>query len=239
MASIEVGDLTENYAYDDEDKLSTVKISGVTQKSYGYDSAGRTTTGRFLTRDPIKDGRNWYGYCENNPITRVDPNGKAWHDPSKVYVDPDFDGKVWVVGEMGRGKPQIMRPVPRGGWSPNGMDVDILIVQYPNGSQRRFFIPGTSVPGGDDVPSRYIVDKNGNVTLDERDRPGVMVQTGAAGGVISWAPAVFVPIRGPVDPKEFDPGDRTVQYPSGLGGGPTRNWNDDIDRAKGQGDSRA
>ena len=33
------------------------------------------STGRFLTRDPIKDGRNWYGYCDNNPIRLVDPNG--------------------------------------------------------------------------------------------------------------------------------------------------------------------
>ncbi|MDX2066572.1 MAG: RHS repeat-associated core domain-containing protein [Fimbriimonadaceae bacterium] len=33
------------------------------------------STGRFLTRDPIKDGRNWYTYCENNPLTAVDPEG--------------------------------------------------------------------------------------------------------------------------------------------------------------------
>ncbi|MDX2065786.1 MAG: RHS repeat-associated core domain-containing protein, partial [Fimbriimonadaceae bacterium] len=33
------------------------------------------STGRFLTRDPIKDGRNWYTYCENNPLTEVDPDG--------------------------------------------------------------------------------------------------------------------------------------------------------------------
>jgi len=33
------------------------------------------STGRFLTRDPIKDGRNWYAYCENDPLRRVDPFG--------------------------------------------------------------------------------------------------------------------------------------------------------------------
>lgn len=33
------------------------------------------STGRFLTRDPIKDGRNWYGYCGNNPLRWVDPHG--------------------------------------------------------------------------------------------------------------------------------------------------------------------
>ena len=36
-----------------------------------YDSS----TGRFLTRDPVKDGRNWYVYCGNSPLSRVDPNG--------------------------------------------------------------------------------------------------------------------------------------------------------------------
>ena len=37
------------------------------------------STGRFLTRDPIKDGRNWYGYCGNAPISLADPTGTiAW-----------------------------------------------------------------------------------------------------------------------------------------------------------------
>ncbi len=36
-----------------------------------YDS----DTGRFLTRDPIKDGRNWYGYCENDPVRQFDSDG--------------------------------------------------------------------------------------------------------------------------------------------------------------------
>nr|MCU0316087.1 RHS repeat-associated core domain-containing protein [Fimbriimonadaceae bacterium] len=32
-------------------------------------------TGRFLTRDPIKDGRNWYSYAENDPVNLSDPDG--------------------------------------------------------------------------------------------------------------------------------------------------------------------
>ena len=32
-------------------------------------------TGRFLTRDPIKDGRNWYGYCGGNPLSKADSRG--------------------------------------------------------------------------------------------------------------------------------------------------------------------
>ena len=34
-----------------------------------------TSTGRFITEDPIKDGLNWYVYCGNNPVNSVDPNG--------------------------------------------------------------------------------------------------------------------------------------------------------------------
>jgi len=32
--------------------------------------------GPFLTRDPIKDGRNWYAYCASNPVINADPEGE-------------------------------------------------------------------------------------------------------------------------------------------------------------------
>ena len=54
-----------------------------------YDSS----TGRFITRDPIKDGRNWYGYCDNNPITRVDADGLSWE-----ILDELSKGEVWLGG---------------------------------------------------------------------------------------------------------------------------------------------
>jgi RHS repeat-associated protein len=34
--------------------------------------------GRFLSRDPIGDGSNWYAYCGNSPIGRVDADGGRW-----------------------------------------------------------------------------------------------------------------------------------------------------------------
>ena len=37
-----------------------------------YDS----TTGRFTQEDPIRDGYNWYSYCNNNPVIFADPMGK-------------------------------------------------------------------------------------------------------------------------------------------------------------------
>ena len=30
-----------------------------------------------ITEDPIKDGLNWYAYCGNNPVNRIDPWGLA------------------------------------------------------------------------------------------------------------------------------------------------------------------
>ena len=33
------------------------------------------STGRFLTRDPAQDGRNWYAYCDSNPLCAADSDG--------------------------------------------------------------------------------------------------------------------------------------------------------------------
>ncbi len=37
------------------------------------------SVGRFLSSDPAQAGSNWYAYCDNNPLVRVDPTGlDAW-----------------------------------------------------------------------------------------------------------------------------------------------------------------
>ncbi|MBI9100623.1 MAG: RHS repeat-associated core domain-containing protein, partial [Spirochaetaceae bacterium] len=36
--------------------------------------------GRFITEDPIKDGINWFGYANQNPLTFIDPTGLAADD---------------------------------------------------------------------------------------------------------------------------------------------------------------
>ena len=38
-----------------------------------------SSTGRYLSRDPIQDGRNWYSYCSNAPTANVDPDGYQDH----------------------------------------------------------------------------------------------------------------------------------------------------------------
>ncbi|HPR93722.1 MAG TPA: RHS repeat-associated core domain-containing protein, partial [Syntrophomonadaceae bacterium] len=37
-------------------------------------------TGRFISEDPIRDGLNWYVYCNNDPVNYFDPRGLAIGD---------------------------------------------------------------------------------------------------------------------------------------------------------------
>ncbi len=202
---------------------------------YGYqeDSSGLKllghryydpTTGRFLSRDPIKDGRNWYVYCDSNPLSRIDPLGLGWHDPVSVTVSPDFDGKVWVVGEPGKGEEQVFVPLKPGQSSPTGMDVDIVIVQHKDGSQERYFLPGTDGPQFPwEVSSSYAVGSNGAVNAVQNP-PHIVDYPMSIRG-----PSVKVPLpRMPViDPIRFD------RKPGGDHPWPFKgNWNDDIEAAK-------
>ncbi|QYK54657.1 MAG: RHS repeat-associated core domain-containing protein [Fimbriimonadaceae bacterium] len=85
-----------------------------------YDS----DTGRFLTRDSAKDGRNWYSYCASSPVQSADPTGffletladivgigvdiaDIWHDPTNGWA---WGGLAWSVGA-------IFVPFVPGSWS--------------------------------------------------------------------------------------------------------------------------
>lgn len=85
------GGLTDTVEYDSFGKVIARTGTTSTQNGfngdYGYQEDGESgykyvgcryydaDSGRFLTRDPALDGRNWYGYCENNPIRNVDVEG--------------------------------------------------------------------------------------------------------------------------------------------------------------------
>ena len=43
--------------------------------------------GRFTQEDPIRDGYNWYSYCDGNPVMFVDPTGQT----NCVCFGDDFD----------------------------------------------------------------------------------------------------------------------------------------------------
>ena len=61
-----------------EDSDSNLKLLG---HRY-YDPS----TGRFLARDPAYDGRNWYGYCANNPAKSVDPSGDDLRNLARLLI---------------------------------------------------------------------------------------------------------------------------------------------------------
>ena len=48
-----------------------------------YDANTRT----WLAMDPIKDGGNWYQYCNSNPVTYWDPLGLAAYDPGQPWAN--------------------------------------------------------------------------------------------------------------------------------------------------------
>ncbi len=48
--------------------------------------------GRFLSEDPLRDGDNWYVYCNNNPVRYVDPSGKI------AVVDDIYYAVILVTG---------------------------------------------------------------------------------------------------------------------------------------------
>jgi RHS repeat-associated protein len=63
-----------------------------------YDSS----TGRFLTRDPIQDGRNWYVYCGNDPVVYVDEDGLQRGRVIKGIID-------WIRNLL-KPKPPVVSP---------------------------------------------------------------------------------------------------------------------------------
>jgi len=60
-----------------------------------YDSS----TGRFLTRDPVKYGNNWYDYVGNNPANRIDqPGYQAALAAAAVATAPlDWEPLGWGI----------------------------------------------------------------------------------------------------------------------------------------------
>ena len=50
--------------------------------------------GRFTSGDPIKDGLNWYTYCNNNPVMFIDPSGLLALQETVDILDGTIDWDV-------------------------------------------------------------------------------------------------------------------------------------------------
>ena len=150
-----------------------------------YDSS----TGRFISKDPIGDGRNWTAYCAGNPVAGADPNGldpflmpedenellrRGWKQDtthgdklSRRYIAPNgrqmleySDKKPNATGWKGKNHGALYERNPR----PDRVRWDKVTRGVPNGGH---LVPGESVVDirGDHGPS-----PNGMQSSDEDNR---------------------------------------------------------------------
>ena len=87
--------------------------------------------GRFITEDPAKDGLNWYVYCGNNPINRIDPLGLVSYVFYTTGKDSDFSTQAnWQKSFLERsGEKVIMKKIDTvrafiSAWNSIGLDGD-------------------------------------------------------------------------------------------------------------------
>jgi len=86
------GNITASRKYDVYGLVRSGQAGSSSQKyvgGLGHESEGNTgliymrarymdpVLGRFLSEDPSKDGANWFVYCEDEPVDRIDDNGKV------------------------------------------------------------------------------------------------------------------------------------------------------------------
>jgi len=50
--------------------------------------------GRYINVDPVQDGSNWYVYCNNNPLSFVDPTGLFDKDVVADLLRNDSEGRI-------------------------------------------------------------------------------------------------------------------------------------------------
>lgn len=87
------------------------QVGYVTDDETGFDLLGQRyfipTIGRFLTEDPLghEAGPNLYSYCDNNPLAKLDPDGKDWIE---------FQGQftTWYFGKYGDRKSGYLFRIP-------------------------------------------------------------------------------------------------------------------------------
>ena len=84
FGNITYGDAPDPFGYSGEYHDSETGL--IYLRNRYYDSS----TGRFITEDPAKDGVNWYSYCGGDPVNFVDPTGE-------YYIRENSDGTYTAV----------------------------------------------------------------------------------------------------------------------------------------------
>jgi len=63
------------------------QLDDITDMHYAQARYYAPKAGRFMAEDPIHDRLNWYGYCNSNPLTFVDPTGLFTDNPGFSPTD--------------------------------------------------------------------------------------------------------------------------------------------------------
>jgi RHS repeat-associated protein len=144
--------------------------------------------GRFLTRDSAKDGRNWYVYCDNNPVTKSDPDGERWRDLVWVFIailDAIGDGAGSPVGQDRWFDADVgSRPLSTTG-SPMSRKLQLAI--DPNKTQE--LPPGYRPRVGPIPKSRALVPRGSSAIVPYKGGTGLR-STGSGGALGSIGTAV-------------------------------------------------
>ena len=168
------------------------------------------SVGRFLSRDPIQDGYNWFTYVGNDPVNGVDPEGREGH-PAIAYNDTDKDQWVIITPVTGKklpvipGNPKKKEP-PFWVSIPNGPNLPAYPV-YPIDEKgkkqpadpKKFIVP---------LPPKQSIGDGTNVDVD-----GMWGNDGKwhhpRGGFWGWTPTYYWPID---DYPDFRPGGPGSHY---------------------------
>ena len=156
MKAVSSGSVTDTAEYDAFGKVILRTGTSATQKGFasgfGYQEDGESgykllghryydpESGRFLSRDPAQDGRNWYSYVDNNPLKAVDSEGlyaviiimvnggvgSGAHAIIGLEVKP---GVIYWFGYYGDGK-VIMGDAPKEGDSFTAVRKELTKEQY-------------------------------------------------------------------------------------------------------------
>jgi len=62
-------------------------------------------TGRFISKDPIGSGDNWYAYCDNNPLNSADPRGLQARELSVQWITSHLSSPCSSYGRIPKAPP--------------------------------------------------------------------------------------------------------------------------------------
>ena len=93
FGNVAYGDAPDPFGYSGEYHDSETGL--IYLRNRYYDSS----TGRFITEDPAKDGVNWYSYCAGDPVNFADPWGNIRQEDDKYGIGSVVYNALILLGD--------------------------------------------------------------------------------------------------------------------------------------------